>query len=199
MKQYTEPLFEAVQNQQRLAQAIRQALYAQSISVGDIAQACQQQQAVHTAIEPATGTIYSVCATLPTTYDAAGYGATSLTYAAVGLSQDFPEIGLDRAVGKFNPISGAIQKYDGSPDYGGGDWTMGDVVTDAGQVILKTASDDPTRAHITVKIVRPSDTATIYLDVIVTKWRLSAAKENTPYLRMTHIEVCKAPVIVAGS
>lgn len=197
----SKPLFRAVnQQEQQLAQAIRQAFYAFAMSAGDeaLAQACQQQQApAHTAIEPATGTTYAVCATLPATYDGAGYGATSLTYSAVGKSQDFPEFGLDRAVGKFNPISGDIEKFDGSPDYGGGDWTIGDVLGDAGQVILKAATESTTRAHITVKVTRP-DTAIAYLDVLVSKWRLSAAKENTPYLRMCHIEICRAPVYVAA-
>lgn len=153
--------------------------------------------AAHTSIEPATGTTYAVCSTLPTTYDAAGYGLTSLTYTAVGLVDSFPEFDLDRAVGKFNPIAGAVQKYDGTPDYGGGDMSMGDMSTDAGQIILKAAADSTTRAHISIKGTRP-DTAIFYLDVLVSKWRLSSAKENTPYLRMCHIEVCKAPVIIAA-
>ena len=159
---------------------------------------CQQQQAAHTAIETATGTTYSVCATLPATYDAAGYGATTLTYSAVGKCQDFPGWGLERPTGEFRPISGDVEKYDGSPGYGGGDWLMGDVVGDAGQAILKTASESTTRAHITIKGTRP-DTAVFYLDVIVSSWKLSPAKENTPYLRTAMVQVCRAPVIVAAS
>lgn len=141
------------QYNQSLERAIRQALYAHALANGDQAQYSQQQQTAHTAIEAATGTTYAVCATLPATYDAAGYGLSSLTYTAVGKVQDFPEFDLDRAVGKFIPISGAIEKYDGAPDYGGGDMTMGDVVGDAGQVILAAAARSTTRAHIDRKSV----------------------------------------------
>lgn len=154
--------------------------------------------AAHTAVETATGTTYGVCATLPASYDASGYAATGLTYTAIGSVSDFPEWGLSRATGKFNPIAGAVQKYDGTPDYGGGAMVMADIVGDAGQAILKTASESTTRAHVSIKGTRP-DGAVFYLDVLVSKWSLSAAKENTPYLRNCDVQVCLAPVIVAAS
>ncbi len=75
---------------------------------------------------------------------------------------------------------------------------IGDVVGDAGQAILKTASESTTRAHISLKITRP-DTAIIYLDLLVSTWELSAAKENTPYLRRCHVEVCNVPVYIAAT
>jgi hypothetical protein len=152
----------------------------------------------HTAVEPATGSTYGVSATIPVTHDAAGYAATAMAYALVGGISDFPEFDLTRAVGKFNPIAGAVQKYDGTADYGGGDASMADIVGDAGQVILAAAARSTTRAHISVKVTRP-DTAVVYLDVLVTSWALSAAKENTPYTRKCHIEICLAPVYVAAS
>lgn len=159
---------------------------------------CQQQQApAHTAIEPATGTVYAVSATLPASYDASGYGATTITYTTIGKVRTFPEWGLNRAVGTFQPINGAVEKYDGTPNYGGGDSMIGDVVGDAGQAILKTASEASTRAHVTIKVTRP-DTAVAYLDCLVSSWQLSQAAENTPYERKCHIEICREPVLVAA-
>lgn len=193
------PLVSAVNQILQMRQMrARQLSLAVAIFQGMQATPSQLQQVAHTAIETATNTTYAVCATLPATYDAAGYGATGLTYTAIGKMQDFPEWDLARPTGEFRPINGAVEKYDGSPNYGGGDMTIGDVVGDAGQVILRTAAFDTARAHISIKGTRP-DTAIFYLDVLVTKWALSAAKENTPYLRMCHIEVCRAPVIVAAT
>lgn len=189
MKSITEPLVSAV---------LKALQDAGIVPAGMQPTPCQQQQAAHTAIEPATGTIYAVCATLPATYDAAGYGATSLIYTAVGKVQTFPEWGLNRPVGTFQPINGSVEKFDGTPNYGGGDAMIGDVVGDAGQAILKTASESTTRAHISVKVTRP-DTAVGYLDVLVSSWQLSQAQENTPYVRKCHIEICREPVIVAAS
>lgn len=189
MKSITEPLVSAV---------LKALQDAGIVPAGMQPTPCQQQQAAHTAIEPATGTIYAVCATLPATYDAAGYGATSLTYSVIGKVQTFPEFGLNRATGTFQPINGAVEKFDGTPNYGGGDAMIGDVVGDAGQAILKTASESTTRAHVSIKVTRP-DTAVAYLDCLVSSWQLSQAQENTPYVRKCHIEICREPVIVAAS
>lgn len=189
MKSITEPLVSAV---------LKALQDAGIVPAGMQPTPCQQQQAAHTAIEPATGTTYAVSATLPATYDAAGYAATTITYTAIGKVQTFPEIGLNRAVGTFQPIASAVEKFDGTPNYGGGDAMIGDVVGDAGQAILKTASEATTRAHVSIKVTRP-DTAVAYLDCLVSSWQLSQAQENTPYVRKCHIEICREPVIVAAS
>jgi hypothetical protein len=151
----------------------------------------------HTAVGVFTGTIYAISASLPATYDAAGYAATTITYSVIGGGvQDFPAYGSKRAVGKFNPINGAIQKYKGSPDYGSGNIVVADVPADAGQIILKAA--DASSAHYSVKITF-TDSEVHYLDIIVAGWELSAAKENTPMLRTAMVEVCLAPVVVAAT
>lgn len=152
--------------------------------------------AAHTAVATFTGVAYAISASLPATYDAAGYGATTITYSVIGEVSDFPAYGSKRAVGKFNPINGAIEKYKGSPDYGSGNLVCADVPADAGQVILKAA--DASANHYSMKITM-TDNEIHYLDVIVAGWELSAAKENTPLLRTAMIEVCKAPVIVAAA
>jgi hypothetical protein len=49
--------------------------------------------AAHTAVEgfsDGSGTTYAITATLPATYDAAGYGATTITYTTIGKVESFP-------------------------------------------------------------------------------------------------------------
>jgi hypothetical protein len=151
--------------------------------------------AAHTAVASFTDTTYAICATLPATYDAAGYGLTSLTYTAIGKMQDFPMYGSKRSVTKFSPIAGAVEKIKGSPDYGGGDLIMGDVPADAGQVILKAA--EASSNHYSLKLTYP-DGEIHYMDVIVTSWQMSSSKESGLMLRTASVDLCRAPIIVAA-
>lgn len=150
----------------------------------------------HTAVASFTDTVYAISASLPATYDSSGYGATSITYTTIGKVSAFTAYGSKRAVTKFNPISGAIEKTKGSPDYGDGDLTCGDVPADAGQVIVKAA--EASANHYSLKITY-SDGEIHYLDVLVCGWQLGAAKEGDTMMRTAALEVCKAPVIVAAS
>jgi len=137
----------------------------------------------------------SICATLPATYDAAGYSDTDLTYTLIGKVSDFLPYGSKRNVNKFNPISGGVEKTKGAPDYGDGDMVMGDVPADAGQVILKAA--EASANHYSIKVTFP-DGEIHYLDVIVSKWELSGGKEGNPLLRTAMLHLCRAPVVVAA-
>lgn len=152
--------------------------------------------AAHTSVASHTDAVYSISAGLPATYDAAGYGATTITYTAIGKVSDFIQYGSSRNVNEWIPISGAVEYTKGAPRYGSGDMMMGDVPADAGQVILKAA--EVSANHYSLKIVY-SDTETHYLDVIVSKWQLSPGKEGAPMVRTAGMSVCKAPVIVAAT
>lgn len=154
--------------------------------------------AAHTAASAFTdgsGTTYAISATLPATYDAAGYGATATTYTAIGKVETFTPYGSSREVRKFMPLSGATEKSKSQPDYGGGDMVVADVPADAGQVIVKAA--EAAAAHYSMKITFP-DGEVHYLDVIVTSWVLSGATTTDFQKRTAHIEICRAPVIVAA-
>ena len=95
--------------------------------------------AAHTAVESLTDTTYSISAGLPASYDASGYGATTITYTAIGKMSTVTPYGSMRTVNVFNPISGAKEKTMGTADYGEIDLVFGDVPADAGQVIVKAA------------------------------------------------------------
>ncbi len=150
----------------------------------------------HTGVATFTDTIYAISATLPATYDAAGYGSTSISYTTIGKVSSFMAYGSKRTVNKFSPIAGAIEKIKGQADYGDGDLMCGDIPADAGQIILKAA--DASSNHYSMKITYP-DGEVHYLDVIVAGWQLSAAKEGDVMTRTATIGICKAPVVVAAS
>jgi hypothetical protein len=150
----------------------------------------------HTSATSYTDTTYAISATLPATYDASGYGATTITYTTIGKVTSFPEIGATRPVDEFVPITGAVEYLKGAPRYGSGPMTMADIPADTGQVIMKAA--DASSAHYSMKITYP-DTEVHYLDVLISGWQLSAAAAGGVMTRTATVNVCKAPVIVAAS
>lgn len=152
--------------------------------------------AAHTAAASFTDTTYAISATLPATYDAAGYGATATTYTTIGKVESFPEFGSQRSITEFRPISGSIEKLKGSPNYGGGPMVMADVPADAGQVILKAA--DASANHYAMKITYP-DGEVHYLDVLVASWRLAQAGEGGVMKRTADVQLCRDPVVVAAA
>ena len=150
----------------------------------------------HTAVASHTDAVYAISASLPATYDAAGYGATTITYTAIGKVSDFLPYGSKRNVSEFVPIAGAVEFTKGAPRYGQGSLVMGDVPADAGQVILKAA--DASSNHYSMKITYP-DSEVHYLDLLVSGWELSGGKEGAPMIRTATLNICKAPVVVAAT
>lgn len=184
IKSLLQHLFAAV------SEPLRRAVYWYMESMGAI------RYTAHTAVASHTDALYYVSASLPATYDSAGYAVTTITWTAIGKVSDFIMYGSKRNVNEFVPISGAVEYTKGAPRYGSGDLMCGDVPADAGQVLLKAA--EASSNHYSMKIVYP-DTETHYLDVLVSAWQLSGGKEGTPMVRTGTINVCKAPVIVAAT
>ena len=157
-------------------------------------------EAAHTAVaffSDGNGTTYSVSASLPATYDAAGYGTTTnIAWTLVGKPKTFPQFGSKRNIQEWRPISGGVEKGKGQPNYGGGQSTWGDVPADGGQVILKAA--ETSANHYSMKITFP-DGEIHYIDVLVCSWELSAASDGAPQERLCDIQLCRAPVVVAAA
>lgn len=149
----------------------------------------------HVAADSHTDAIYLISAALPITYDAAGYGATTITWTAVDRVSDFIEYGSSREINKFTPIRGPIEFSKGVPDYGSGQMIMADMPADPGQILLKAA--DASQSHYSMKITYP-DGEIHYLDTLISGWRLSAAKSGQFKMRNATVNVCKAPVVVAA-
>jgi hypothetical protein len=150
----------------------------------------------HSSAASFTDTTYSISASLPATYDAAGYGTTTgIAWTLIGRVESFPEFGSMRSVAEFRPIAGAVEKIKGAPDYGGGPMVMADMPADVGQIILKAA--EASQNHYSMKVTFP-DGEIAYLDIINTSWRMTQAAEAAFMKRTAEIQLCKNPVVVAA-
>jgi hypothetical protein len=152
--------------------------------------------AAHPSPASYTGAIYAISASLPATQDAAGYGATTITYTTIGEVDKFPKYGAVRDIKEFNPISGNTTYSKGVRKFGGGQMSMADMPGDAGQIILKAAEASPN--HYSMKVTYP-DGEIHYFDVLVSSWEQSDAAEGEFMLRFSEIRFCKPPVIVAAA
>lgn len=178
------------QKMKAVAEALHRALFSFMLDRGLIL------SAAHTAVASFTDTTYAISASLPATYDAAGYGATSITYTSIGKVESFTPYGSKRTVNTFKPIAGAAEYTKGTPEYGQGEMMCGDVPADGGQIIVKAA--EASANHYSMKITYP-DGEVHYLDVLVSGWVLSGGKEGAPLMRTATLNICRAPVIVAAS
>lgn len=96
--------------------------------------------AAPTTPQTLAGATFMVSAAPPATFDAAGYAA--VTWILVGQVEDFGSHGLTRTVQKITPVDTAVVvKRLGSKDYGVMNLKIGNVSADAGQVILRAASE----------------------------------------------------------
>lgn len=99
----------------------------------------------HTVPVTASGATIAVSASIPATYDAAGYGATIMVYTAIGNVSDHGAHGVTAAITKFTPVDTAtVSKVKGSKDYGSKSLKIANIAGDAGQVIMKAERVDST-------------------------------------------------------
>lgn len=96
-----------------------------------------------TKAQTVAGTTLSISASLPATYDAAGFSA--LSYVTVAEITDMGDIGKAYTKVTHNPVNDRkTYKFKGSYDNGTQSLVLGKATlanTDAGQVIMKAASD----------------------------------------------------------
>lgn len=141
------------------------------------------------------GATLAISATLPATYDSAGYGATGITYTAVGQIENYGEHGVEANVNTFTPVDTAVTaKFKGSKNYGALNLTLGCLPSDAGQDVLEAGAESAN--HYSVKITYP-DTSVHYLDVLVTKFKWMDGGVNDIQKLSVSLEVCRKPVVVA--
>ena len=87
----------------------------------------------------AAGTSLSISAGAPATEDAAGYAA--LTYTEIGQIEKLGALGASYSKIEFKPLKGPTQKHKGGIDYGSLQPSLAHDDSDAGQTLLRTASD----------------------------------------------------------
>lgn len=151
--------------------------------------------AQRTVINSLAGATLAVSASLPATYDAAGYGATTIVYTAVGEVENFGNHGVTAAVTEFTPIdTSVVAKVKGSKNYGTMSMMIGYIPGNAGQVILDAASES--NNHYSVKITY-QDTSIHYLDVLVSKHENQDGSVNDVQKVAVDMAICRKPVIVA--
>lgn len=99
------------------------------------------------------GTIVSVSANAPATYDATGFAA--LTWAACGELADLPAFGAEAALATHTPLkTGIVAKRRGSLNYGSVTLTMALSADDSGQAIIqdKGEAGAGSDAQVSVKV-----------------------------------------------
>ena len=152
--------------------------------------------AQRTVINSLAGATLSISATLPATYDAAGYGATTITWTAVGEIENFGSTPAQKTITEFMPVDTAIvTKVGGSKNYGTRSLVVGYIPGNAGQALIKTAFE-ATNTKYSVKITYP-DTSVHYLEVLVAKYELQDGTANDVLKLNVDLAICRAPVIVA--
>lgn len=151
--------------------------------------------AERTVIESLSGLTIAISASIPATYDAAGYGATTITYTQIKEVESIGAYGMTKAVAEFTPIdTSVVAKLPGAKNYGNMDIVFASLPSDPGQDIVETASEST--AHYSIKITNP-DTSIHYLDVIVTKFENQGGDVGAVNKRSATLAICRKPVVVA--
>ena len=104
------------------------------------------------SIQPGVGTLLSVSASLPLTETATAYGA--ITYTPVGKVESVGAGGKSRQEITFIDLeTGEEEVFGGSVSYGSRSIGIGEVLADAGQVILEAAFTG--NSKVAIEIERP--------------------------------------------
>lgn len=150
-----------------------------------------------TEVQTITGATLAISATVPSTYDSAGYtGSPQITWTTIGSIENFGNHGGTAQINTFTPVdTGAVQKSKGSKDYGTMSLVLGSIPSDTGQALLDTAFEST--AHYSFKLSYP-DGAVHYFDALVSKaeWMDGAANDNSR--RAVDLAISRKPVVVAA-
>ena len=141
------------------------------------------------------GTVLSVVAGVPATYDDTGY--EDLTYAAVGEVGDLGEFGGTREVVTFTPVdTGIVAKRPGSIDYGQMSLQIARDAADTGQVALQSALDgaESGNVHSFELVDRNGDT--LFYTGIVSSFTYNAGSANTMFGGSCTINLTSKPLAV---
>lgn len=98
------------------------------------------------------GSSLAISAASPATQDAAGFAA--LTYVEIGDIERLGSFGASTDVITFQPLKGPVQKHKGPTNYGTLQPSVAHNDEDAGQALLRTASEDATDLY-SFKVIFP--------------------------------------------
>lgn len=100
------------------------------------------------------GSTLAITGTAPATFDEAGYEAA--TFTIVGGIEKIGGIGAVFAKVEFQPLNGPKDKHKGSRDNGSLAPSMALNEEDAGQILMRTASDDATSKIYYFEVTYPT-------------------------------------------
>ena len=156
-----------------------------------------------TVLQTQSGATLAISASLPVTYDAAGYGATGITYTVAGQIESFGSYGVRANTSTFTAIADAVvQKFKGSKDYGNASFVIGYLPSDAGQDLIETAVESQNRYSVKITYPMGAGEATNeihYLDVLVTMREFSGGSVDEVRKLSVDFAICRKPVIVAAT
>lgn len=153
--------------------------------------------AAPTTVQSLSGATLALSAALPTTYDAAGYGATTMVYTLIGAIENYGNHGVTATVTEFTPVDTAtVTKVKGSKNYGTKSLTLGSIPSDAGQAMLDAAAEST--ARYSAKMTYPSG-AIHFFDVLVSKAEFQDGSVNDIQKRGVDLAICRKPVVVAAT
>jgi len=132
--------------------------------------------------DSSAGTCVFFAATLPATYDQAGYEA--LTYIPWVENTNIGEFGPSFSVLSYNTMcDGAKNKRTGTVDYGDLSFEGAYVTTDVGQAVLEAAAN--ARSVITVKIESPDGEVVYSTGVVSTATTMIGGPEDIKMFKGT--------------
>jgi hypothetical protein len=149
-----------------------------------------------TTVQSLSGATLALSAALPTTYDAAGYGATTMIYTKIGAVENFGNHGVSATITEFTDVeTAAVTKVKGAKNYGTMSLVLGSIPADVGQVMIDAAAESTSR--YSAKLTYPSG-AIHYLDVLVAKAEFVDGAVNDIQKRNVDFAVCRKPTVVAA-
>lgn len=149
-----------------------------------------------TAVQSISGATLAISASLPTTYDAAGYSDTDIIWTLIGQVENYGNHGGSATVITFTPVDTAITaKAKGSKDYGSMALMIGSIPSDAGQVILATAFEST--AHYSVRMTYP-DGEIHYLDALISKHEFQDGAVNDVSKVAVDLAIARKPIVVVA-
>jgi len=144
----------------------------------------------------AAGSALAISAAAPASQDATGFAA--LTFTEIGSIEKIGTIGASFAKVEFTPLKGPKDKHKGSVDYGSLQPSMAYDTADAGQTLMRTASDDGTSKLYSFLCTLPNGEKN-YFQGRVFGMPLNIDGADSVVMVNPTVEVCTKPVKVAGS
>jgi hypothetical protein len=149
-----------------------------------------------TVVQTIAGATLGLSASLPATYDQAGYEASAMVYTDIAEIDDFGPHGMKATITEFTPVStGVVAKMKGSKNYGTMALSIGSIPSNAGQALLETAAES--NNHFSAKYSYP-DGEVHYLDVVVATKEYRDGSVNNASKIGVDLGICRKPVVVAA-